>query len=67
MVVKKKKYWPKGVAGDVINAHMEDKKVGKTNGKKGVKDGKSFYVFTMKEPDYTMIILSTFGSLWTEV
>ena len=30
------------------------------------KDGKSFYLFTMKKPDYTMILLSTFGAL-TEV
>ena len=66
MVVKKKRYWPKGVAGDEINAHMATKEVGETDARKGVKDGKSFYVFAMKEPEYTMILLSTFGAL-TEV
>ena len=42
---------------------MVDKEVGKTYAKKEMKDGKSFYVFSMKEPDYTMILLSTFCSL----
>ena len=41
-------------------------KVGATDARKRVKDGKSIYLFNMKEPDFTMILLSTFGTL-TEV
>ena len=51
IVVKKKRFWPKGVAGDEINAHMKDKEVVKADAKKRVKDGRLVYVFTMKEPD----------------
>ena len=39
-----------------------DKKVGFSNAKKGVLNGVPFHLYVMKEPDYTMLIMSTYGT-----
>ncbi len=61
--VKKCCYWLKYIDGDGINKHFEDKEVGDANSLPDTLDGVKFHLFTMKEPDYTMMLMSTYGSL----
>jgi hypothetical protein len=62
-LVKKRRYWPKHVPGDLIIAHFADKVIGEADAIKGYLQGVPFYLFGMKEPDYTMIIMATYGTL----
>ena len=62
-LVKKRQYWPKHVPGDEIIEHFKDKAVGYVDARQGNLDGIPFYLYGMKEPDYTMIIMATYGTL----
>ena len=62
-LVKKRLYWPKHVPGDKIIEHFKDKAVGYVDARQGNLDGIPFYLYGMKEPDYTMIIMATYGTL----
>jgi len=62
-LIKKRRYWPRGIDGDAIASHFADKDVGSVNALPGIQDGVSFHVFCMKEPDYVMSIMSTYGTL----
>ena len=61
-LIEKRKYWPKYIKGDEIKAHFEGLEVGTADAIKGTLDQIPFHVFAMKEPDYTMIVMSTYGS-----
>jgi hypothetical protein len=65
-LIKKRKYWPKGIDGDDIIAHMNNKEVGEYDAKLGLVDNKTFYLYAMKEPNFVMMMMSTYGTL-TEV
>ena len=60
-VIKKRRYWPKYIAGDDIDAHMKQKKVGEIDIMTGKLSNESFYIFNMKEPAFNMKIMSTYG------
>jgi hypothetical protein len=60
---KKRCFWPKYIDGDGINKHFEEKEVGDADALPGTLDGQKFHIFAMKEPDYTMMLMSTYGSL----
>ena len=62
-VIKKRRYWPAGIKGDEIKEHMSNKQVGEVDALPGVYDEKNFHVFCMKEPAYTMMLMSTYGGL----
>ena len=62
-VIKKRRYWPKYVPGDEINAHMEEKKIGDVACLKGELKSERYNLFVMKEPDYNMKLMATYGSL----
>ena len=62
-LVKKRQYWPKHVPGDKIIEHFKDKAVGYVDARRGNLDGIPFYLYGMKEPDYTMIIMAMYGTL----
>ena len=62
-VIKKRQYWPKYVPGDQIDDHMENKDVGGYDSLKGILDGVDYNIFCMKEEDYTMQLMSTYGGL----
>ena len=64
-LIKKRKHWPAGIPGDNIKAHFDGKPVGSVDALKGTLDGVPFHVFCMKEPDYVMQIMSTYGTLET--
>ena len=62
-LIKKRKYWPKFVPGDDIDVHMATKDVGECDCLHGTLEGKPYNIFCMKEPDYVMKIMSTYGAL----
>ena len=63
VLIKKCCYWPRHVPRDDIIAHFTNEEVGKVDAIKGVLDDVPFYLFAMKEPDYVMQIMSTYGTL----
>ena len=62
ILIKKQKYWPKYIKGKAIKQHFEGKQVGDCNSWKGNMDEVPFHVYTMKEPDYVMSLMSTYGT-----
>ena len=62
-LIKKRRYWPKYINGEEIKEHFKDKKVSDVDAWPGMLDSVPFYVFSMKEPDYIMSIMSTYGTL----
>ena len=61
-LIKKQRYWPKYIPGDEIIEHFKDKEVGHVDALKGTMNGVPFYVHAMKEPDYTMMLMATYGT-----
>ena len=61
-LIKKRKYWPKYIKGDVIKQHFDEKAVGDCDSLKGNMDEVPFHVYAMKEPDYIMSLMSTYGT-----
>jgi len=61
-LIKKRKYWPKYVDGDAVDAHFESKAVGATDSLKGKMHDIPFHIYAMKEPDYIMKLMSTYGT-----
>ena len=62
-LIKKRRYWPRYVPGDAINEKMKDKKVGECDSLNGVLNGQNYDIFCLKEPDYVMKVMSTYGGL----
>jgi hypothetical protein len=63
LIKKKQGFWPKHIKGEEIKGHFNGRAVGDTDRLPGVHDGVDFDIFAMKEPDYTMMLVSTYGSL----
>ena len=61
-LIKKWQYWPKYIKGDKIKAHFNDKNVGDTDSWAGTFDNIPFHVYAMKEPDYVMSLMSSYGT-----
>eukprot|EP00559_Dactyliosolen_fragilissimus_P002711 CAMPEP_0184872744 /NCGR_PEP_ID=MMETSP0580-20130426/41459_1 /TAXON_ID=1118495 /ORGANISM="Dactyliosolen fragilissimus" /LENGTH=665 /DNA_ID=CAMNT_0027375583 /DNA_START=1012 /DNA_END=3007 /DNA_ORIENTATION=+ len=62
-LIKKRKYWPRYINGDAIATHMASKQVGECDSLRGTLDAVPYDVFCMKEPDYIMKLMSTYGGL----
>jgi hypothetical protein len=62
-LVKKWQYWPKYIHGDDVRAHFEGKEVRTGEAWPGELDGIPFHLNCMKEPDYIMTLMSTYGAL----
>lgn len=62
-LIKKRRYWPKHVPGDKIVADFEGKEVGYADAIANESMGVKYHIYCMKEPDYTMMIMSTHGTL----
>ena len=58
-VVNKCRYWPSGINGNQINAHFEKKEIGEHDCHSGNWKGFDFDVFVVKDPNYSMIMMST--------
>ena len=65
-VIKKRRYWPKFVPGDEIEERLKEKEVGAVDCLKGQIDSVPYNIFTMKEPDYNMKLMATYGTLTVE-
>ena len=61
-VIKKRRFWPKHVDGDGIDKRFEGRAVGTVESLPGHLDGVAFKIFAMKEGDYTMKRMSTYGA-----
>jgi hypothetical protein len=57
--VKKRRYWPKNIMGDEITDHFGNKQVGDVDARIGTLHNTPFYVFAMKELEYTTKMMST--------
>lgn len=62
-LIKKRRYWPKHIDGDAIQRHFADKDVGDADVWRGKLDGIPFRIYCMKEPDYIMSLMSSYGTL----
>ena len=62
-LIKKWRYWPKHIPGDEIIAHFTDKEIGDADAISGILDEIPFYIIGMKEPDYAMQIMTTYGTM----
>ena len=49
--------------GDLIDVHFEDKEVGETDSLHGIINDVHYDIMCMKEPDYVMKIMTTYGGL----
>lgn len=56
-------YWPLGVPGDAIDAHFDSMEVGDSDDPRVDRDGVPVKIYGMKEPEYIMKIMSTYGTL----
>jgi hypothetical protein len=62
-VIKKRHYWPKYIDGAAIDARFEDNEIGTTDSLPGIMDGVQFRIYCMKEEDYVMKLMATYGAL----
>jgi hypothetical protein len=64
-LIKKRRYWPTLVPGDVMQQHFDEEgmKVGDTDAIQGTMDGQTYNLWGMKEPDYVMRMMATGGAL----
>ena len=60
VLIKKGEYWPKHVPGDVIIAHFNSKEVSSMDALHGVMDGVHEHICAMKEPDYTVMLMTSY-------
>ena len=62
VLIKKRHYWPKFIHVDEIHAHFDEKEVGAADSWPGQLDNVPFHVYAMKEPDYVMSLMSSYGT-----
>ena len=61
-LIKKRRYWPRHVDGDKIKEHFDRMNPGEFDALKGRMNGVSFYICGMKEPDYVLLFMTTYGT-----
>ena len=62
-LIKKRRYWPKYVPGEKIKAHFINQGVGDVDNWHGKLDGVQFHLQCMRELDYIMSLMSTYGTM----
>ena len=64
-LIKKRRYWPTLVKGDVIEEYMNDenKNIGDTAAIEGKLDNIKYNIFCMKDSKFIMKLMSTYGTL----
>ena len=63
VLIKKRIYWLGNIKGDAIGAHFASKDVGNVDAVKQVEDGVVYHIFFMKDPDYIIKLMTTYGIL----
>jgi len=66
ILIKKRRYWPCHVPGEKIEEHFENLEIGAVDAWRGQLDGDSFHLMCLKEPDYIMSMMTTYGTLTTD-
>lgn len=61
-VIKKRRYWPKYIDGEAVDQYFVGKTVGSVEALPGSVGGKAFRLFAMKEEDYVVKLMTTYGS-----
>ena len=61
-MIKKRRYWPKYILGDMINAHFANKEVGDFDIMELKLDGEDLCIHAMKEDGYVLSFMSSFGT-----
>ena len=62
-LIMKWRYWPKHILGKEIITHFTDKEIGDADAISRILDEVLFYVIGLKEPDYLMKIMTTYGTM----
>ena len=63
-LINKRRYWPKGIPGDLLDTHFEDKDIGNVGMiEVRTEDDKLFKIFFMKEPGYVTKIMASWMTL----
>ena len=63
-LINKRPYWPRGVPGNLIDTHFEDKKFGDIVMIEARNEDNNFFeIFCMREPDYVMHIMASWVAL----
>ena len=63
VLIKKRRYWPKGFPEEEILWHMQNKEVGDVGVVQGPIIGERYHIMAIKEPDYVMLMMITYGTL----
>ena len=61
--MKKQWYWAKNVDGDKTKLLFEDVPIGVTKTLLGELQGEKIDLFWLREPDFVMILIRTYGSI----
>jgi hypothetical protein len=62
-LIKKRRFWPKYIDGESIKEHFRDSDPGFTDRLPGTWQSIPFDIFAMKEPEYVLMMMSTYGAL----
>ena len=62
-LIKKRRNWPKHIKGDRIVTHFQDKEVGGIYSWNVALNDTPYDLLCIKEPDYFMKIMTTYGEL----
>ena len=61
-LIKQRCYWPKLIKGNDVKAQFSDCEAGVVNAYPGQMDGVKFHFSCLKELDYVMILITTYGT-----
>ena len=61
-LIKKHRYWPKFIKGGNVKAHVDHHEGSAVDAWPGYLDGVKFHVSCIKEPDYVMRLMTTYGT-----
>ena len=62
-LINKWRYWPKGLPAEDIILHMQLKEVGDMDAVNYVIHWKSYQITYIRDPDYIIIMMTTYGTL----
>lgn len=62
-VVKKKRYWPKGIDGDRMDNELRDEPIGTAKCLRGEYDGEPFHLGGLRDSKHTLKLATTHGAM----
>ena len=61
--IKKQRYWPKREPAKEVLWHMQNKEIVDVDAVQGSIRGNSYHYMTIKEPNYMMLMMTSYGNL----